>query len=253
MSSDKNDVVRLLQSLDIPHNEAETYAALLQIDSVSIRKIAAHTGINRGTTYEALKKLVALGLVSVKRQGEREHYTAESPEKIYSLIREKRRELLEASSFAKHIVPRLVLHQANPHGHPLVRYYEDTEGVAAILKDVLSTCSVLPEPVYYAYSSNIVLQFLRRKFPQFTKRRVSLGIGVKVIAVGKAGDAAEKTERKVLHNPPEGGISSYAMIYGTKLALISIASDDTPYGVVVEDAGAAAMQRLLFERLWETL
>jgi HTH-type transcriptional regulator, sugar sensing transcriptional regulator len=253
MDRDKKELISLLGQLDISTNEAETYLALLQIDSVSIRKIAAHTGINRGTTYEALKRLLVIGLVSVKRSGKREQYTAESPEKIFDIIRDKRRDLLDASENAKKIVPHLLAHNVQATGRPLVRYYEGDEGIALILKDVLSTCVFMAHPLYYAYSSSPVRQFLYRNFPQFTERRIAEDIKVKVIAVGEGGEIAEKSERKWLPNPPEGGISSYTLIYGNKHAVISIASDETPYGVVVEDAGAAAMQRLLFEQLWNTL
>lgn len=253
MNNSKNGIIALLMQLGISQNEAETYQALLQSNSVSIRKIAAHTGINRGTTYEALKKLLAIGLVSVKQNGKREQYTAESPEKIYDIIRDQRRDLLDASNAAKQIVPHLLAHQASNAGRPLVRYYEGDEGVAIILKDVLSTCALLDDPLYYACSSGPVRQFLYRNFPQFTERRIAADIRVKVIAVGEGGEIAEKSERKWLPNPPEGGISSYTIIYGNKHAVISITSTGTPYGVVVEDTGANAMQRLLFEQLWKTL
>jgi len=253
MDRDKAKVIEVLQQLGVSANEAETYVALLQIESVSIRKIAAFTGINRGTTYEALKSLMSIGLVSVKRSGKREQYMAESPEQIYTLIRDKRRDLLDASEAAKNIVPNLLAHKAQSAGRPLVRYYEGDEGIAVILKDVLSTCAIAEPQLYYAYSSSPVRQFLYRNFPQFTERRIASDIWVKVIAVGEGGEIAEKSERKWLSNPPEGGISSYTLIYGNKQAVISITSDDTPYGVIVEDAGAAAMQRLLFEQLWRTL
>jgi len=253
MDRDKSKIIEVLGSLDVSANEAETYFALLQIESVSIRKVAAFTGINRGTTYEALKKLVAIGLVSVKRSGKREQYMAESPEHIYNLIRDKRRDLMDASEIAKKVIPNLLSSKTTHQGRPLVRYYEGDEGIAIILKDVLSTCALLQNPLYYAYSSSPVRQFLYRYFPQFTERRIASDIWVKVIAVGEGGEIAEKSERKWLPNPPEGGISSYTLIYGNKQAVISITSDDTPYGVVVEDSGAAAMQRLLFEQLWGTL
>lgn len=253
MHPSKNEVTDLLLGLGIPRNEAETYLGLLQTNSVSIRKIAAHTGINRGTTYEALKKLLAIGLVSVKQNGKREQYTAESPEKINDLIRDQRRDLFDASLAAKKVIPKLLAQQVSAGGQPLVRYYEGDEGIALILKDLLSTCTMLEKPLYYAYSSSPVRQFLYRNFPQFTERRIAADIWVHVIGVGEGGEIAEKSERKWLPNPPEGGISSYTLIYGNKHAVISITSDDTPYGVIVEDAGAAAMQRLLFEHLWVTL
>ncbi len=254
MDSDNTKLISLLEGVDVPHNEAVTYAALLRLESVSIRKLAAATGINRGTTYDALKNLVALGLASVKSDnGKRERYTAESPERIYDIIRDKRHELLEASNSAKDLVPHLLANHASPSGQPLVRYYEGDEGVATILKDVLQTCRNLHQPEYIAYSSDQVRRYLYREYPQFTERRIAEGIAVKVIGVGgEAGDAA-LSQRKQLPDEPTGTVSSYILVYGSKVATISITSSNTPYGVVIEDVGAANMQRLLFDKLWTSL
>jgi hypothetical protein len=134
-----------------------------------------------------------------------------------------------------------------------VKYYEDDEGVVAILRDVLHACGQMDTPLYYAYSSKPMRQYLYRKFPQFTERRIREGIAVKVIAVGDGGEPAQISERKWLPEPDESLISSYTLIYGNKVAHISISNDFTPYGVVIEDTGTANMQRLLFDRLWQTL
>jgi HTH-type transcriptional regulator, sugar sensing transcriptional regulator len=58
-------LIDLLQELGVRRTEAMTYDALLQAETVSIRKIASATGINRGTTYDALKRLIVLGPVLV--------------------------------------------------------------------------------------------------------------------------------------------------------------------------------------------
>lgn len=253
MNATTSRIIDLLMSIEVPRNEAVTYAALLDMESTSIRSVAAMTGINRGTTYEALKNLVDFGLVSVRQHGQREQYTAESPEKIFDIIRDKRRDLADATHLAQSVVPDLLARKAGEQGRPLVRYYEGDTGVTNILKDVLQTCRTLDRPEYYAYSSQGVRAYLYRKYPQFTERRIAEDIKVHVIAVGEGGDETRKAERKWLPNPPEGGLSSYTLIYGSKVATISIANDDTPYGVVIEDAGAAAMQRLLFEQLWNTI
>lgn len=249
----KDDIVKLLDILDIHRNEALTYMGLLEIDTVSIRKLAAHTGINRGTIYEALKRLMAVGLVSSKHKGERDYYTAESPEKIYDLIRDKRRDLLEVSRVAKTVVPGLLAKRSQPAGQPIVKYFEGDDGVVAILKDVLETCRAMKRPSYRCYSSKQIRQYLYRKFPQFTERRIMDGIHVSVISVGDGGENAEVSERKWLPDSPDSDASSYTLIYGNKVAVISISNNLTPYGVVVEDSGAATMQRLLFDQLWSRL
>ncbi len=247
------DITTVLATLGLSTHAAKTYVALLELEAVSIRKVASSTGINRGTTYDAIKELVAAGLASSKRIGEREHYSAEPAEKIYDLIRDRRKELMESMESAQKLVPELMASNVRPQGKPLVRYYEDDEGIVTILKDVLQTCRSLDDPNYIAYSSKPIRQYLYRKFPKFTERRIKEGIHVKVIAVGEGSDTEGNSERKWLPESYDGGISSYTIIYGSKVAHISISSDFTPYGVVVEDPSAATMQRLIFKQLWQTI
>ena len=252
MNDDKLTIQELLINIGFSDADAETYWALLNLETVSVRKVADKSGINRGTTYESIKRLVGAGLVAARKKGEREYYSAENPEKIYDLIRDKRKDLWQVQQHAQKIIPTVLARKARPHGQPLVKYYEDDEGVVTILRDVLHTVGQLPTPEYYAYSSRPLRQYLYRKFPQFTNRRVREGIAVKVIALGEGGEPAAASERKWLPETVEG-ISSYTIIYGNKVASISIANDLTPYGVVIEDEGLATMQKVLFERLWRAL
>lgn len=253
MAADNTPTIELLLGLGLTHHQAVTYVALLELESVSVRKVAERTGINRGTTYEAIKGLVALGLASSRYIGKREYYSAESPEKIADLIRDKRKETWRLQEASKEIIPTLLAHKAKTQGRPLVRYYEDDEGIVTILRDILQTCANLPEPHYYAYSSQPLRQYIYRKFPQFTQRRIDEGIAVKVIAIGEGGEVAAASERKWLPGNTHNQLSSYTLIYGNKVALISISAEHTPYGVVIEDKGAATTQRLLFDQLWDTL
>lgn len=253
MNNDKVTVQKLLLELDFTQAEAETYWALLNLETVSIRKVAEFSGINRGTTYEAIKKLTLAGLVNTRKSGQREYFSAESPEKIYNLIRDKRKDLWSTQKQAEKLIPELLAKKARPQGRPLVRYYEDDEGVVSILKDVIQSCSRLDEPKYYVYSSKILRKYLYRKFPQFTDKRIAEGISVQVIAIGEGSDTEGLSARKWLPDSESAELSSYTIIYADKVANISISNDFTPYGVVIEDAGVASMQRLLFQRLWQTL
>ena len=253
MDNDKLTVQKLLIELGFEQSEAETYWALLNLETVSIRKVAEKSGINRGTTYEAIKNLVSAGLVHARKSGQREYFSAESPEKIFTLIRDRSKELWQTQQQAEVLIPELLAKKARPQGKPLVRYYEDDEGIVTILKDVIQSCSRLDDPRYYVYSSKTLRKYLYRKFPGFTDKRISEGIHVQVIAIGEGSDTEGLSARKWLLDSEGSELSSYTIIYAEKVANISISSDFTPYGVVIEDSGVASMQRLLFERLWETL
>lgn len=242
----------LLTAVGLSASEATTYLAMLELESVSVRKVADKTGINRGTTYDAIKHLRDVGLVSSKTIGQREVFVAESPERIQDIIRDQRKQLLVVAEQAQKIVPAMMADTARPQGEPLVRFYQDDEGIVTILKDVLQTCGKLDVPQYYVYSSKRLRNFMYRKFPHFTEQRIREGIIVKVIAVGDGGEQAPVSERKWIEEP-EGAVSSYSIIYGNKVAHISLAGDFTPYGVVIEDPGMATMQRIIFDQLWSEL
>ena len=68
-----------LNNAGLDEKETLIYLSLLQTGPTAIRKIAEITEINRGTTYEVLKKLKTLGLVTYFHQGKHQHFAAEDP------------------------------------------------------------------------------------------------------------------------------------------------------------------------------
>ena len=247
-----NDIT-FFQILGVDETGRTLYLALLEQGPSSIRNLATTTGINRGKVYESLKQLSSNGLVGIKKAGERRTFVAEKPERLIDLLEDKRHELSQAEETAEKLVPRLSATGKRHVGEPIMRFHEDDEGVVAILRDVLSTAGKLPEKEYYVFSSRPLRQYLYRKFPNFTRRRIKEGISVKVIAIGEGGESTDQAERKWIAEPVGEQLSCYTIIYGDKLAMISLSANRTPYGVVIDEPGVAAAQRLLFEQLWKSL
>lgn len=242
----------LLESLGLKNNQILTYIGLVQLGSASIRQVATQTGINRGTTYDCLKYLSDKRLVYFNQKGERRKYTAAHPDVIYDLLENRRSELVVMQERARSVVPQIASMGSPVAGQPTVRFYEDDEGVVTILKDVLSTMAKEHSKTYYVYSSRGLRQYMYRRFPNFTRQRIEAGITVQVLAIGMGGEMVELADRKWLPGPEEH-TASYIIIYGKKVAQISMSANDTPYGVVIEEPGFAAMQKYLFERLWKTI
>lgn len=239
-----------LEELGLRPAEIAVYVALLRQGPSSIRSIAGIAKVNRGTTYETLKKLAEIGLVSYTLKGERRKYRAESPERIYELIADRKHRLEQVETAATQIVPSLLALGQHRNGEPSVKFYQDDEGIAVVLRDVLETVAKLAKKHYWVFSSRPLRKYLYRRFPTFTTRRIQMGIFVHVIAIGQGGEVDAGSERKWIPEPYNESLSSYVIIYGSKVALISVSADDTPYGVVIEEPGVAAMQRLLFDTVW---
>lgn len=238
--------------LGLSGRDSRVYVALLRDGVSSIRTISDATGINRGSVYESLKDLMAAGLVNFQQSNVNKKYFAEDPARIFDLIKQKRSELDEIEEATKQIMPSLLSASAYiPYAN--IKFYEDHDGVAIILRDVLETTGHLDNKEYYAISSKIMRQYLYKKFPNFTKQRIKQAIFVKVIAVGDGGEEAKVSARKWLPATVTTQPSSYTLIYGNKLAIIALNDNLNPYGIVIEDAGVSQVQKLVFEQLWSTL
>jgi sugar-specific transcriptional regulator TrmB len=251
--TDNMDTSFPLETIGLNERELLTYQTLLGLSKASIRQVAAASGINRGSTYEHLKHLAEVGLVGSQSSGTRQKFFAEPPAKLYDLVARRRAELELAQEKVVPLVRTLASLAPVETGAPMMRFYEDDEGIAAILQDVLETMQLAQQKEYYTYSSRPLRQYLYRLSPGFTRQRIAGGITVKVIAIGEGGELTSLAERKWLPAGTETEVSAYTIIYGDKVALIALSARGTPYGVIVEESGVAAMQRLLFEQIWRTI
>ncbi len=239
----------ILKQIGLSERDTALYIALFQLGPSSIRDIASHTGINRGTTYEALKLMAARGIISYAPKGKRRVFRAESPDKLLELAEEQRAALEQTiDSLKTKIIPGL--HHLQPDFSPgNVRFYEGDDGIEFVLKDILATVSKQPNKSYCVFSTKSIRHHLYRPFPNYTVQRVKRKINVRVIALGEGGEDAEYSQRKWLKT--EGPVeASYIAIYPPKVAMISMASENYPVATVIESPDIARAQQMVFEALW---
>ncbi|HLC89682.1 MAG TPA: TrmB family transcriptional regulator, partial [Patescibacteria group bacterium] len=104
---------------------------------------------------------------------------------------------------------------------------------------------------YYVYSSATVKKYLYQVYPNFSKDRVAGSIKVKVISIGPGGQTVGLDERKWLSQ--EAGAPTYTLIYGGKIAMIAVNSDNRPIGILIEDKNIFQTQKMIFEFTWSKL
>ncbi|MFA5107717.1 MAG: helix-turn-helix domain-containing protein [Patescibacteria group bacterium] len=245
-------VEQTLEKLGFSEKESAVYLALLRRGPSAVRALASEAGINRGTTYDILKSLREQGLVSYYHQDTHQYFVAEDPEKLTALLESKQRLLAETKSELSRLIPELKSTYDKQGEKPVAKYYDGIKGITTILRDVIETMAKAPAPKeYYVYSSADIRKYLYQDFPDFTEERKKRNIHVKIIALGEGGKPLGLDERRWLRQ--KKGAPTYIIIYDHKTAHISVAKDGTPRGIIIEDAGLAQTQRVLFEQLWKTL
>ena len=238
-----------LTQLGLDAREISVYQALLKLGPASIRDVAAEAAINRGSTYETLKRLAGKGVVSYFPKGRRRVFQAEDPERLLVLGESRQQALAQAMEQLKtEVIPALKKSQGD-FAPGNVRFYEGDDGVELVLRDILDSAGKTPQKEYAVISTKTLREHLYRPFPNFTRQRVSRGIGVRVIAVGEGGDEAELKWLAA----PEAADASYIAIYPPKVAIITLASQNYPVVIIIDSPAIASTQQLLFDTLWSLL
>ena len=241
------------EEIGLETRDKRVYEALAENPKSSLRTVAMLTGINRGSVYESIKTLAEHGLVGSIEAGKQRRYIASDPSIIIELLKERQQQAKTAEAVASEYIKTLVPSSKNTVNElPFATYYEDHEGIAAILRDVITTCSS-QHVDYRAISTKKVRSYLYQNFPNFTRRRIAEGIAVRVIAVGLGGTSDALSERKWLEATRGEAPNCYTLIYGGKTAFISIKETSLLSGIVIDDAGIAHLQKELFDHLWQTL
>jgi sugar-specific transcriptional regulator TrmB len=233
--------------------DKRVYEALLAGPGASLRKLADTTGINRGSVYESVKELMAVGLVGSVQTGKRQQFIAQEPSLIIDLLEERRQTAQAAERTAERYIAELTkLRPIKDDTPSFAIYYEGDEGAAAILRDVLRTMRASRDKQYYVISSKRIRRYIYTNFTNYTQQRIKYGIRVSVLAVGEGGHDDKLANRLWL---PEGEhpTNCYTIIYGSKTAFISLDDTNVLSGIVIDSEGVTNLQKLQFQTIWQNL
>ncbi len=251
---------KTLEALGLTQKEFDVYVKLLRLGSAPLRKIAEEIGLNRGTTYDALKRLLDVGLVSFVDAKTHRYFTGEDPHKLRGLATRREVAAQEARVALDELLPELEAVLGSSEHRPAVRYYEGESGVRDILEDVLAVTLRhgsgqaelgAESKTYRIYSSATLRDLVASAWPAFTKTRIRRGIRVRAISLGEGGTTAGLDERKWLTKKTSA--PTYIFIYGGKTAYVAADERKRLFGVIIEDAAIASTQTFIFDALWEHL
>ncbi len=197
-----------------------------------------------------MKSLVGRGLVSHSDKKQRQQFVAEDPSVLKTIIEGENDKLADASKELAKSLPDLESLYQTKHEQPVIKIHEGHTGTKVILEDVLKTVVNEPDKIYRVYSAANIREYLYFNFASFSDRRIKMKIKAKVIAIGAGGEIRGLDERRWITS--KRGAPAYVIVYGKKMAIISL-SQGRPHSVVIEDAGLAETQKLVFDSLWDKL
>lgn len=245
--------ITILKKLDLNDKEIKVYLTLLEYGAISVRGLAELTELNRGTTYDVLKRLQDMNLVCYYYQEKKQKFVAEEPEKLLDLLKNKEQEIKEAEERVQSIIPELKSIQDKKSAKPISKFFENKDGIRKILDDLLSTMNSVAknEREYYIYSSTEASSDINKAYPNFTKERIKRNIEVRCISLADGGGLHGLDERRWLGTNEKS--ATFMLIYKDKCAYISRDTEGTPVGIIVENKMIYETQKMIFLKLWNFL
>ena len=249
-ASPKKMDISILKKIGLDDKEIRVYLKLLEYGAISVRGLAEISELNRGTTYDILKRLQEMGLISYYYQEKKQKFVAEEPEKLLEILKNKEREIKETEIRILSLIPELKSIQGKEGARPTSKFYENKSGIRTILDDLLFSMSELDKKnrEYYIYSSTEASSDINKAYPTFTKERIKKEIAVKCISLAKGGGVHGLDERRWMDTDEDS--ATFILIYANKCAFISRDSQGLPVGVIIENKMIYETQRMIFLKLW---
>ena len=121
-----------LKHLGLSEKEAQVYLSALELGPAPVQDISHKAKVNRATTYVMIEALSARGLMSTFVKGKKRYYSAESPDRLLSILHVQQKELEEKQSELEKTLP-MFLAMFNAEGaKPQIRYLEGPEGIKTV-------------------------------------------------------------------------------------------------------------------------
>lgn len=245
----KNQSIYGLVELGLTEKEAQLYQAALKSGPATAQILSLESGLKRATVYGCIESLIERGLLHIEIKGVRKLFIAESPNKLAALLDRKKQILTN-------IMPQLVqdyLHSSPPIN--TIKMYHGLPGIKLVYDGILSTLT--PGDEYLVISDQKKWHALDPKyFEEFIQQRAKLGLIIKLILqnnkharIYKKKDTRYQEKIKLL---PENIDLNINMVIFSQKVLITQTVEPL-LAILIENQNVAAMNKILFNTIWELL
>lgn len=243
----------ILTALGLSEKEIQIYKAALESGAETVQKIAQRASVTRTGAYSLIRSLIKRGLMSSNVRDKKTYFSAESPENLFRILEEKRKEIQHSSIDLKKIMPQLRTIYETTSDRPRVRVFEGKDGLKTMTNDLLKSKFASLEEFTSLDELYAIIpprpDDHRQKIKQKFKKVPS-----KVIYTSKEGPILKGEngvkERQFISKekyPFTGSVN----IYGNKVSLTS--HKKTITGVIVDNKEIADTLRALFDLAWKSL
>ncbi|MES2223800.1 MAG: helix-turn-helix domain-containing protein [Patescibacteria group bacterium] len=253
----KKEIKELLSSLDLNPIEARVFMASLEIGSGPASTISESAGLNRVTTYEALKRLSKKGFIKIraKKNSSVKYFVPEDIDIIKEKLENKKDELTETIKKVDEFQDEFRAFFTVNEDKPTVLFFGGKEGIKSVLQDTLKQKP--KEILSFASGESLEEGFEDKFLENYWKKRVNLSIPTRGILPSNTKfetrlhperNKKELRELKFI-SPDLFKFKNEIDIYGDNVGITSHAKGNE-HGIVIRSKSIAESMKSVFEVLW---
>lgn len=245
----------IFEKLGLKKEHSNVYLVLLEDGVMTAGNLAKRLNIPRSTLYGLLNDLAQGGLVLQSEKENVKLWQAVNPENIKTIINEKINTLENTRSNFDVILEKIKSSQKTDFVSPKFNYFEGTEEMRVMLKNVLLYDNLYTE---LCWPVKDMIKVVGSEFLyEFNKKRIRNNISIRVIwPTDKIGDitkdiflAPGKEVKREVRIAPEGvDFSMGYWAYGNKVIFMSSKKEN--FGFIVESKKLRQLLKTQFEILW---
>lgn len=239
----------LLGGFGLTPEEQDLYLVLLELGGGVASHLAKRAKRKRSSAYHTLGKLVERGLASRVTKGGTLYYLPEPPERLVELAR------IQLSA-AERALPELRSIQNTLPSKPKVKFYERASGIEQIFQDTL----LAQEEILGYTNLSLLIELFPGFFRRYTGERLSRGIkvrylsprpakGVEVIEEFFASEESRALLEVLFVNPKEFPFQSEFVVYGEKVAMMTLSREEQ-MALLIESRAVARTMKAVFDLAW---
>lgn len=239
-----------LQNIGLTRNESRVYLFLLEHQEAKTGIICSKLNIPSSHIYRLLEKLLDKGIISYKIVNNVKIFRPVDPESLYSLFREKERQLDREKEDLKDFITNLKKIEIKENKQNDFKYFEGVSGVRSMFTEFVASFKknseiyIASAPIAYEKWNAFLLDLFH---PPRIKKNVSqrLIVPIRLKKYGKEREQFQPIE--IRYSPIEmetefgvAGDYTYFLSYG-----------DKPYALLIRDINLAKTQIKIFNSLWK--
>lgn len=237
------EISQELRMIGFTPNEVAVYTTLIRIGRAGAARIAKEAGLERSSTYNALRRLAQEALVSIVIEDNKRKFAVEDPQSIADGFRER-------AARAERLVPMLERLRKFEREREEILKFQGLQGVKKVLNDVLRTCGRNGEYLIFGTEGQ-----LTERLPTFSEifvaKKDGLRIRAKLLlkeAMRTGSPLSRYTEVRYL--PDQVVSPASTNVYGDKVSIIIW--KEKPEAIIIDNAQVAASYRSYFEFMWKS-